>query len=68
MPDIPSIEELELALSEAGVKVTMPLENTFWGDRYGKLDDAFGHSWSVATNIEDLTPEQIIEGAAQTFG
>jgi len=68
MPDIPSIEELELALSEAGAKVTMPLENTFWGDRYGKLEDPFGHSWSVATHIEDLTPEQIMEGAAQTFG
>ena len=53
---------------EAGAKVTMPLENTFWGDRYGKLEDPFGHSWSVATHIEDLTPEQIIEGAAKAFG
>ncbi len=53
---------------EAGAKVTMPLENTFWGDRYGKLEDPFGHSWSVATHIEDLTPEQIMEGAAKAFG
>lgn len=53
---------------EAGAKVTMPLENTFWGDRYGKLEDPFGHSWSVATHIEDLTPEQIMEGSAKAFG
>ena len=53
---------------EAGAKETMPLENTFWGDRYGKLEDPFGHSWSLATHIEDLTPEQIMEGAAKVFG
>jgi len=53
---------------KAGAKVTMPLENTFWGDRYGKLEDPFGHSWSVATHIEDLTPEQIMEGSAKAFG
>ena len=53
---------------EAGAKETMPLENTFWGDRYGKLEDPFGHSWSLATHIEDLTPEQIMENAAKVFG
>ena len=52
----------------AGAKETMPLENTFWGDRYGKLEDPFGHSWSLATHIEDLTPEQIMENAAKVFG
>ena len=53
---------------ESGAKETMPLENTFWGDRYGKLEDPFGHSWSLATHIEDLTPEQIMENAAKVFG
>lgn len=53
---------------EEGAKETMPLENTFWGDRYGKLEDPFGHSWSLATHIEDLTPEQIMENAAKVFG
>ncbi len=43
----------------AGAKVTMPLGDMFWGDRYGKLIDPFGHEWSVATHKEDLTPEEM---------
>jgi PhnB protein len=44
---------------EAGAKVAMPLANMFWGDRYGKLIDPFGHHWSIAEHLEDLTPEQM---------
>ena len=43
----------------------MPPQNMFWGDRYGKLDDPFGHSWSLATKVEDVTPEQMKERMAQ---
>jgi uncharacterized glyoxalase superfamily protein PhnB len=46
---------------EAGARVTMPLADMFWGDRYGKLVDPFGHHWSIATHQEDLTPEQMQE-------
>lgn len=52
---------------DSGAKVTMPLKNTFWGDRYGKLEDPFGHSWSLATHIEDLSLDQIMENAAKVF-
>jgi PhnB protein len=52
---------------EAGAKVAMPLQDMFWGDRYGKLVDPFGHSWSIATHKEDLTPEQVQERAAAAF-
>ena len=44
---------------EAGATVTMPLADMFWGDRYGKLVDPFGHEWSVATHIEDVTPDEM---------
>ena len=44
---------------EAGAKVAMPLANMFWGDRYGKLVDPFGHHWSIAEHLENLTPEQM---------
>lgn len=47
----------------AGAKITMPAADMFWGDRYGQLEDPFGHRWSVATHMQDLTPEQIIEGS-----
>ena len=43
----------------AGAQVEAPLENMFWGDRYGRLKDPFGHSWSVATHIEDVAPEEM---------
>ena len=43
----------------AGAKVDLPLENMFWGDRYGRLTDPFGHSWSVATHIEDVAPQDM---------
>jgi PhnB protein len=40
----------------ANCKVTMPVTNQFWGDRYGKFNDPFGHSWGVATHVEDVAP------------
>lgn len=45
----------------AGAKITMPVADMFWGDRYGKIEDPFGHLWSVATHLRDVTPEQIGE-------
>ena len=43
----------------AGAKITMPLDDMFWGDRYCKLEDPFGHHWSVATHIRDVSPEEM---------
>jgi uncharacterized glyoxalase superfamily protein PhnB len=43
----------------AGATVKMPLANMFWGDRYGKLVDPFGHSWSIGTHIEDVPHEEM---------
>lgn len=44
---------------DAGVVVEMPLENMFWGDRDGKIKDPFGHRWSLATHVEDVTPDEM---------
>jgi len=52
---------------EAGAKVTMPLADMFWGDRFGKVVDPFGHHWSIAAHLEDLTPEQMQERMAAAF-
>jgi PhnB protein len=46
----------------AGASTRMPVAEMFWGDRYGVLEDPFGHRWSVATHVRDLTPEEIQEG------
>jgi PhnB protein len=47
--------------TRAGATVESPLEDMFWGDRFGTVTDPFGHVWSLATHKEDLTPEEIAE-------
>jgi PhnB protein len=43
----------------AGAKITMPPADMFWGDRYAKVQDPFGHHWSVATHVRDVSPEEM---------
>src|SRR5215469_13199839 len=43
----------------AGAKVGMPLADQFWGDRYGTVTDPFGHKWSLAAHVKDLSPEEM---------
>ena len=50
---------------DAGCSVRMPLDDMFWGDRYGIVQDPFGHLWSIATHIRDASPEEIQAGAAK---
>ena len=52
----------------AGAQVSMPLTDAFWGARYGRLIDPFGHSWSLATQKEYLTPKEISKRAEAAFG
>jgi PhnB protein len=52
---------------EAGAQVVFPLADCFWGDRYAQLKDPFGHSWSVASRIEDLSPAELKERATEFF-
>ena len=47
--------------THAGATVTSPLEDMFWGDRFGTVTDPFGHVWSLATHKEDLTEEEMAE-------
>ncbi len=54
--------------TKAGAKVVVPIDDMFWGDRYGVIEDPFGHRWSIATHTQDLTPEQVMEGAQKAFG
>jgi PhnB protein len=51
----------------AGAKITMPLDDMFWGDRYCKFEDPFGHHWSVATHLRDVSPEEMKQ-AMQKMG
>src|ERR1700733_10856232 len=44
-----------------GDSAVMLVDDMFWGDRYGQLDDPFGHRWSVATHVRDVTPGEMRE-------
>ena len=50
--------------TKAGCKVRMPLQDMFWGDRYGVLSDPYGHTWSVATNLRQVSDQEMQQGAA----
>jgi PhnB protein len=64
---VPDVDALFKQAVDAGATVTMPLDNQFWGDRYGKLRDPFGHSWHLATHIEDVSPEEMTKRAEAAF-
>jgi uncharacterized glyoxalase superfamily protein PhnB len=44
---------------KAGATVSAPMEDAFWGDRYGKITDPFGHQWGIATRTRELSPEEM---------
>ena len=48
---------------EAGAKIEMEVSDQFWGDRFGSVQDPFGHLWSIATHVEDVPPEEMAERA-----
>jgi PhnB protein len=58
------VEDVDAVVKKAvdeGATITMEVADQFWGDRFGSIQDPFGHSWSIATHVEDLTPEEIAE-------
>ena len=47
----------------AGASGKMEVTEMFWGDRYGMVTDPFGHMWSIATHVRDVSPEQMLEAS-----
>ena len=69
------VENVDAVIQKAidsGAKLLRPIKNQFYGDRSGSLLDPFGHMWSVATHIEDVSPEEMRKRAtaamSQTAG
>jgi uncharacterized glyoxalase superfamily protein PhnB len=61
------VEDADAAFERAlraGATVRYPLEDAFWGDRYGKIADPFGHEWGIATRAKDLSSEEVQQAAA----
>ena len=62
------VDSLWIQALQAGVQVLFPLQDVYWGDRYGKVVDPFGHYWSLVSRRRKLSPEEIAERAKAAFG
>ena len=56
---VENVDSLFNQAVQAGAEADMPPSDMFWGDRYAKLTDPFGHAWSIATHIEDVAPQEM---------
>jgi PhnB protein len=56
---VEDVDSLYKQATAAGAQVVMPLADQFWGDRYAVVKDPYGHQWSMASHVKDLTPEQL---------
>jgi PhnB protein len=60
------VEDVDAVVQQAveeGATVTMEVDDQFWGDRFGTVQDPFGHLWSISTHVEDVPPEEMAERA-----
>lgn len=56
---LPNVDEVFHRAIAAGAKELRPLQNQFYGDRSGTVEDPFGHKWTISTHIEDVSSEEI---------
>lgn len=64
---VPDCDAAIKQAQDAGATVLMPATDCFWGDRYGVVVDPFGHKWSLATHMQDLTPQQMQAAMQEMF-
>lgn len=64
---VPDVDAVFAQAVAAGAKADMPPQDMFWGDRFGKVTDPFGHEWTIATPKEKLSPQQMAERAKVAF-
>ena len=65
--NVPDCDAVWARAIAAGATPTMPLQDMFWGDRFGKLQDPFGHEWSISTTKEQLSPEEMNRRAGEVM-
>lgn len=65
--DVADAEAVFAQAVAAGAEVRQPLQDMFWGDRHGQLDDPFGHRWNVSQHLRDVPHDEIVAAAAQAF-
>lgn len=64
---VKKVDEVIDAAVKAGAKLLKSPEDMFYGDRFGAIEDPYGHRWAIATHIKDVTPAQMKKRAAELF-
>jgi uncharacterized glyoxalase superfamily protein PhnB len=62
---VPDVDATFKQAVAAGAKVEMPVEDAFWGDRYGKVRDPFGYVWGIATRVKELSKDEIAKAGRE---
>jgi uncharacterized glyoxalase superfamily protein PhnB len=65
------VEDAEAGFPQAlaaGAQVRQPLQEAFWGDLHGQLEDPFGHRWNISQHLRDVPHDEVVAAAAQAFG
>jgi PhnB protein len=65
--DVAEAERVFAQAVAAGAEVRQPLQDMFWGDRHGQLEDPFGHRWNVSQHLRDVPHDEVVAAAAQLF-
>src|SRR5262245_19186625 len=65
---VPDVDATIAQAAAAGAKVTMPAADMFWGDRYGQVEDPFGHRWAIATHQRDMSVDELMAAARKAMG
>jgi PhnB protein len=64
---IDDVDEVIMRAQAKGAKLLRPIEDMFYGDRSGTIEDPFGHKWDVSTHIEDVSHEELLRRSAELF-
>lgn len=64
---VPDVDKTVAKAVKAGATVLMPVQDMFWGDRFGRIEDPQGNRWGIATHREDVTPRELKKRAAAAF-
>jgi PhnB protein len=62
---VENVDALFAQAVEAGATAKMPPADMFWGDRYGMVTDPFGHNWSIATHVREVSPEEMLKASQE---
>jgi uncharacterized glyoxalase superfamily protein PhnB len=65
------VEDAEAVFEQAvaaGAEVRQPLQEAFWGDLHGQLEDPFGHRWNISQHLRDVPHDEVVAAAAAAFG